>query len=74
MATAPTTDSPHRSIDARGRALPMTDAEIRARAKVAIKALEQIADDIDDTDTDEMCEAIEHGIDEDRLSDRKRFR
>jgi len=52
----------------------MTDAEIRARAKVAIKALEQIADDIDDTDTDEMCEAIERGIDEDRLSDRKRFR
>ncbi len=74
MATAPTTYSPHRSIDARGRALPMTDAEIRARAKVAIKALEQIADDIDDTDTDEMCEAIERGIDEDRLSDRKRFR
>jgi len=74
MATAPTTDSPDRSIDARGRVLPMTDAEIRARAKVAIKALEQIADDIDDTDTDEMCEAIERGIDEDRLSDRKRFR
>jgi hypothetical protein len=74
MSTAPTTDSPHRSIDARGRALPMTDAEIRARAKVAIKVLEQIADDIDDTDTDEMCQAIERGIDEDRLSDRKRFR
>jgi len=74
MATAPTTDSTYRSIDARGRALPMTDAEIRARAKIAIKALEQIADDIDDTDTDEMCEAIERGIDEDRLSDRKRFR
>ncbi len=74
MATAPSRDSTHRSIDARGRALPLTDAEIRARAKVAIKALEQIADDIDDTDTDEMCEAIERGIDEDRLSDRKRFR
>ncbi len=74
MATAPSRDSTHRSIDTRGRALPLTDAEIRARAKVAIKALEQIADDIDDTDTDEMCEAIERGIDEDRLSDRKRFR
>jgi hypothetical protein len=74
MATAPTTYSPHRSIDAHGRALPMTDAEIRSRAQVAIKALEQIADDVDETDTDEMCEAIERGIDEDRLSDRKRFR
>jgi hypothetical protein len=74
MATAPTTGSPRRSIDARGRALPMTDAEIRARAEVAVNALEQIAGDIDDTDFDEMCEAIERGIDEDRLSDRRRFR
>ena len=32
------------------------------------------ATDVDETDTDEMCEAIERGIDEDRLSDRKRFR
>ncbi len=52
----------------------MSDAEIRARAEGAIKALEQIADDIDDTDTDEMFEAIERGIDEDRLSGQKRFR
>ena len=44
------------------------------REQVAIKALERIADDVDETDTDEMCEAIERGIDEDRLSDRKRFR
>jgi hypothetical protein len=74
MATAPTTYPPHRSIDAQGRALPMSDAEIRSRAQVAIKALEQIADDVDENDTEEMCEAIERGIDEDRLSDRKRFR
>lgn len=74
MASAPTTDSLHRSVDARGRALPMTDAEIRSRAEVAIRVLERIADDVDDTDSDEMCEAVERGIDEDRLSDRKRFR
>ncbi len=74
MASAHTMYSQNRSIDARGRALPMTDAEIRSRAQVAIKALERIADDVDETDTDEMCVAIERGIDEDRLSDRKRFR
>ncbi len=74
VAIAPSTVSPHRSVDASGRALPMTDAEIRARAEVAIRALDEIAGMTDETDTDEVWEQFESGIDEDRLSDRKRFR
>jgi hypothetical protein len=71
---APATLSPQRSVDATGRALPMTDAEIRARAEVAIRVLDAIADMTDETDTDEVWERFTRGIDEDRLSDRKRFR
>jgi excisionase family DNA binding protein len=74
MAIAPTTVSPHRSVDATGRALPMTEAEIRARAEAVIRALDEIADMTDETDTDEVWEQFTRGIDEDRLSDRKRFR
>jgi hypothetical protein len=67
-------DLPHRSVDARGRALPMTDAEVGARALAAIRALDEIADMTDATDTDEVWERFMRGIDEDRLSDRRRFR
>jgi hypothetical protein len=74
MAIATSTASPHRSVDAHGRALPMTDAELRARAKVAIRALDEIAGVTDESDTDELWERFTRGIDEDRLSDRKRFR
>lgn len=74
MATVPSTVSPHRSVDARGRALPMTDAEIRARAVEVARGLDALDDITDETDTDEMWEEFTRGIDEDRLSDRKRFR
>src|SRR4051794_4053267 len=42
MAIAPNPVSPYRSVDARGRALPMTDEEIRQRAAEAIRALDEI--------------------------------
>lgn len=74
MATAPSTISPFRSVDETGRATPMSDAEIRARAEVAIRALHEIAAMTDETDTDEVWERFQREIDEDRLSDRKRFR
>jgi hypothetical protein len=41
MAAIHPTVSPHRSVDARGRALPMTDSEVRARAQTAIRALDE---------------------------------
>jgi hypothetical protein len=37
MVTSLTPASSHRSVDARGRAIPMTEAEVRARAEL-IKA------------------------------------
>ncbi len=63
-----------RSVDTSGRALPMTDAEVRAHAQAAILALEEIAAETDTTDSAEVWERFTRGIDEDRLSDRKRFR
>jgi hypothetical protein len=74
MATAQTPVSPYRSVDARGRVLPMTDAEVRARAEIATRALDEIAGMTDETDTAEVWERFTREIDEDRLSDRKRFR
>ena len=42
MAAVPTSASPHRSVDARGRALPRTEEEQR-RAEEAIRAMDEIA-------------------------------
>ena len=74
MASTSMPDLLRRSVDEAGRALPMSEAEIRARAEIVIRALDRIAEIADETDTDAMCEAVERGIDEDRLSYRKRFR
>ena len=74
MATADPTLSPHRSVDATGRALPMTDAELQARATEIARMLDEIALITDETDTDERWERFTRELDEDRLSDRKRFR
>jgi hypothetical protein len=43
MATVPTSISPHRSVDARGRAIPRTEEEQRRRAEEAIRAMDEIA-------------------------------
>ena len=44
MSIAPSTTSPHRSVDAHGRALPMTEDEVKARAELAISALDALDD------------------------------
>jgi hypothetical protein len=43
MATVPSAVSPHRSVDARGRAIPRTEEEQRRRAEEAIRAMDEIA-------------------------------
>jgi hypothetical protein len=43
MATVPKSVSPHRSVDARGRAIPRTEEEQRRRAEEAIRAMDEIA-------------------------------
>ena len=73
MATAPsTTDSP-RSFDERGRAIRMTEEEVRernSRALAAPDAIEQIGDDAEQRETLDYLMRV---VDEDRLSDRPRF-
>ena len=74
MAIAPSTASPHRSVDARGRALPMTDAEIRARAGEIARGLDALDNMGDEEEQRQTLEALMKAIDEEPLSDRKRFR
>jgi hypothetical protein len=74
MPIAPDPVSPHRSVDARGRALPMTAEEIRIRNAEAIRALDSL-DEIGDEDEQRATfDALAVAIDEEPLSDRKRFR
>jgi hypothetical protein len=74
LMTTHTTVSPHRSVDARGRALHRTEAELRARAEEVARGLDALAEMVDGTDTDEVWERFTRELDEDRLSKRKRFR
>lgn len=74
MPPADPTILPHRSVDARGRAILMTDAEIHTRAETAIRALDAL-DDM--SDEDEQCATLDvliQGINDHPLSERKRFR
>ena len=58
----------------RGRALPMTEEEIRQRNEDAIRALDSL-DEIGDAEEQRATfERLAAGIDEEPLSDRKRFR
>ena len=74
MSIVPTTASPHRSVDAAGRALFMTDEEIRARAGSIAQSLDALDDMGDEEEQRQTLEALIKYLDEDRLSDRKRFR
>jgi hypothetical protein len=65
---------PHRSVDARGRAIPMTEDEVRRRAEEAIRGLEALNDMGDEEEQRRTLEFLMEAIDEDRLSYRKRFR
>jgi hypothetical protein len=73
MSIAPSTTSPHRSVDAHGRAFPMTEDEVKARAKLAISALDALDDMGSEEEQRETLEALIEAIDSKPLSDRKRF-
>jgi hypothetical protein len=73
MATAPTL-SPHRSVDPTGRALPMTDDEIRARAAEIARGLDALDAMGDEGEQRQTLDALKRAIDEEPLSARKRFR
>jgi hypothetical protein len=72
MATAPTT-TPHRSVDATGRALPMTDDEVRRHAEDVIRALDALDDMGEEEEQRQTLEDLIRAIDSEPLSDRKRF-
>jgi hypothetical protein len=66
--------SPRPSFDARGRALPMSEEEIRRRNEDAIRALDSLHEIGDAEEQRATFEALATGIDEEPLSDRQRFR
>ena len=70
----PPTASAYRSVDASGRALPLTDAEIRSRAEAAFRALDAIPDMGDLDEQVRTLDALTEGLNAEPLSDRKRFR
>jgi len=74
MSQTPKTDTPFRSVDERGRVIPMTEEEVRARNEIAIRGLEALDDMGDEEEQTRTFEALKKAIDEDPLSYRKRFR
>jgi hypothetical protein len=74
MAITPPTVSPGRSVDAAGRAIPMTDEEIRARAAEIARGLDALDDMGDEEEQRQTLDALMKAIDEEPLSARKRFR
>jgi hypothetical protein len=74
MAIAPTPVSPHRSVDIHGQAIPMTEEEILQRNAEAIRALDDVAEMGDEEEQCATLEALMTAIDEEPLSDRRRYR
>jgi hypothetical protein len=74
MAITPPIDLHRRSVDASGRALPMTDEEIRARAAEIATGLGALDDMGDEEEQRQTLDALMKAIDEEPLSARKRFR
>jgi hypothetical protein len=74
MDTVLTSALPRRATDAHGRALPMTEAEIRARAEEAIRALDALDDMGDEEEQRETLEFLMKALNEEPMSYRKRFR
>jgi hypothetical protein len=65
-------DAP-RSFDEHGRALRLTEEEVRQRNALALAALDAVREIGDEVEQRETLEYLIRVIDEDRLSDRPRF-
>jgi hypothetical protein len=74
MASTLPTASPGHSLDATGRAIPMTDEAIRARAAEIARGLDALDDMGDEEEQRQTLDALMKAIDEEPLSARKRFR
>ena len=74
MGITHSTVSPHRSVDATGRALPMTVEEIQAQAVEIAMGLDALDDMGDEDEQRQTLNALMKAIDEEPLSPRRRFR
>jgi hypothetical protein len=66
--------APHRSTDARGRVIPLTEEEDRQRIERGLRALDALDTIGDEEEQRATFEALAKAIDEEPLSRRKRFR
>jgi hypothetical protein len=73
MASAPTV-SPRRSFDEHGRALPLSEEEVRRRNAEAIQALDALDDMGDEQEQRAALDALMAALNEEPLSARPRFR
>jgi len=74
MGITHSTVSPHRSVDATGRALPMSVGEIHAQAVEIARGLDALDDMGDEDEQRQTLNALMKAIDEEPLSPRRRFR
>jgi hypothetical protein len=74
MAITNSTVSPRRSVDATGRALPMTVEEIQAQAIEIARGLDALDEMGDEEEQRQTLDALIKAIDEEPLSPRRRFR
>jgi len=73
VATASSLTGSPQSFDDRGRAVRLTEAEVRERNVLALAALDAINEIGDDDEQRETLEYLMRAVDEDRLSARPRF-
>jgi hypothetical protein len=73
MAMIASTVASPRSFDDRGRAVRLTEDEIRQRNALAQAVLDAIEEFGDDAEQRETLDYLMRVVDEDRLSDRPRF-
>jgi hypothetical protein len=73
MATAPRAADSQRSFDDRGRAVRLTEDQIRERNELALAALDAILEIGDDAEQRETLDYLRRVVDEDGMSDRPRF-
>lgn len=69
-----TVELPARATDERGRLIPLTEEQRRLRVEMAMKALDDILLMGDEEEQRATLQALIKAIDEEPLSDRKRFR
>ena len=74
MAIISPIDSQYHSVDGRGRAVSMTDEEIRARALEVARGLDALDDMGGEEEQQKTLDTLMTVIDEEPLSARRRFR